>query len=171
MTLINIRRATLADLDDIARVHADALEPFARFSEGFYGQNPRDVLPSMTKHSFANQQNIFSVAVDRPLGQVVGFLRYKVVDPGAPPAEPIQTLPLAGLRHKKHLEDIWRRFNDPREAQQDALYEKCHKGRRHIYIAHLMVDPKHQRRGIGRKLLQSALDLARFPGPDGVDCE
>src|SRR5688572_26934578 len=119
MASISIRPATAADLDNIARIHADALEPFAKFSKALYGQDPRDVLPAMTKYAFGNPQNVFSVAVDNVSGQVAGFLRYKIVDPGSPPPQSTQSTPAPGLKHKNHLRHIWKRFNDTREAEQD----------------------------------------------------
>jgi ribosomal protein S18 acetylase RimI-like enzyme len=160
MTAINIRPATAQDLDSIATIHADALHPFAKIGKAMYGQDPRDALPAMTRYSFGNPQNIFSVAEDSASGQVVGFLRYKIVDPQNPPPKSDQGPPPPGLKHKEHLEDIWKRFNDPREAEQDALYEECHQGQRHVYVGLLMIDPNHQRRGIGRKLLQKAIDVS-----------
>ncbi|KAL2211355.1 acyl-CoA N-acyltransferase [Sarocladium strictum] len=160
MTAINIRPATAQDLDDIARIHADALQPFAKFSKAMYGQDPRDALPAMTRYSFGNPQNIFSVAEDSASGQVVGFLRYKIVDPENPPPKSELGPPPPGLKHKEHLEDIWKRFNDPREEDQDAVYEEVHQGRRHVYGVHLMINPNHQRKGIGRKLLQTAIDVS-----------
>jgi ribosomal protein S18 acetylase RimI-like enzyme len=183
MTAINIRPATAQDLDDIARIHADALQPFAKFSKAMYGQDPRDALPAMTRYSFGNPQNIFSVAEDSASGQVVGFLRYKIVDPQNPPPKSDLGPPPPGLKHKEHLEDIWKRFNDPREEDQDAVYEEVHQGRRHVCkstphfpnptlsekgcsqfrsvdVVHLMINPNHQRKGIGRKLLQTAIDVS-----------
>lgn len=132
MASIQIRRATIGDVDDVAKVHAHALQIFARFSKALYGQDPGDVLPALTHHSFSNLQNIFLVAVDSETGQVMGFMRYKIVDPQHPPDRGVPPSDAPSLKHKNHLKDIWKRFNDPREAEQDALYEECHQGRPHI---------------------------------------
>lgn len=131
------------------------------------------------------------VAEDEETGRLVGFVRWKVVDRGGPlrtgggggeGGDNVSVAPL--FRPKKHLEGIWKRFCVKDEEMEGCYREAAGQERHfckfelslhHTYIdtnerrandekpdvEHLMIDPAHQKQGIGRMLLSTVLEKAR----------
>ncbi|KAF6805534.1 hypothetical protein CMUS01_14596 [Colletotrichum musicola] len=162
---IIIRPATEADADGIARVHHLALAQFDDFGAAWFERRPRDILPLSTRAALQASKNRFLIAVIPASDDVVGFVRYHVVDaaestPAVQPTADALEVPekpdtIAALfAIKDHMKELWERFVHPREDEMDACYEKAVDGRRHNYVKHIMVDPDHQRKGIGAKLLR-----------------
>ncbi|KAF6807156.1 hypothetical protein CSOJ01_08344 [Colletotrichum sojae] len=168
---ILIRPATEADADGIARVHHLALAQFDDFGAAWFERRPRDILPLSTGAALQAPKNRFLVAVTPGSDDVVGFVRYHVVDAAesAPAAQPTADAPevlekpdpvAALFAIKDHMKELWERFVHPREDEMEACYEKAVDGRRHNYVKHIMVDPDHQRKGIGAKLLRTVVEAS-----------
>ncbi|KAM0250104.1 hypothetical protein ACHAP5_002421 [Fusarium lateritium] len=168
MSSITIRPATLADSDAIASIHSSALEKYNEFYAAFFQRHPRELIPIATRNAllYPGQQH-FSVAEEA--GRTVGFVRYKEVvknntDSGSSNNKPNsnaseQPTPPAVWTIKKHMEELWQWF-DARSEEMDASKEKAVDGRDHFEVMHIMVDPQHQRKGIGGYLLKSVTDKA-----------
>ncbi|KAK1453239.1 hypothetical protein CMEL01_04898 [Colletotrichum melonis] len=169
-TSMHVRPATTIDADAIAAVHYAALEQFHDFYGAFFERHPREILPLSTRLALKNPKNHFLVVVASDTDAVVGFIRYHVVDAMEPPAattvekptESADTGPTVPsiFAIKPHMKDLWERFGHPREEEMDECYEKAVDGRKHNYVKNIMVDPHHQRKGIGAKLLQSVIDIS-----------
>ncbi|KAL0943322.1 uncharacterized protein CTRU02_201208 [Colletotrichum truncatum] len=166
-----IRSATEADADAIARVHHAALSQFHDFYNAFFQRPVEEIIPLSTVAALQNSKNRFLVAVVPESDAVVGFIRYHVVDATEPAAatttvtapethatSPPPTPSIFAI--KSHMEQLWERFGHPREDEMDECYEKAANGRKHNYIKHIMVDPVHQRKGIGAKLLGTVLNVS-----------
>ncbi|EEA22467.1 hypothetical protein EYB25_005260 [Talaromyces marneffei] len=178
MENINIRRATVEDAASISQIQYQALEKFHGFYSGFLATHPRYILPITTKTAINNPENIFLVAADPATDEVVGFVRYAVVPEKKPEeakkeeekdakSQLDRTQPeFANLfAPKEHVKELWEEFSK-RDDEMDACYEGVAKGQRHYYIKHLMINPAHQRRGIGAKLLSAVLaksDAEKLP--------
>ncbi|KND87265.1 hypothetical protein TOPH_08117 [Tolypocladium ophioglossoides CBS 100239] len=149
MSSINIRAATVADGAAISRVHYEALKTY----HDFYAA------------ALDNPKFVFLVADEG--GKVVGFVRYNVVEgKGDKKAAAIGSEAPSGpslFAPKEHMKGLWERFNE-REAEMDACYEKTTNGQRHYFVNHLMVDPSHQRKGIGGQLLRAVTNKADAGG-------
>jgi GNAT superfamily N-acetyltransferase len=131
-------------------------------------------------------KSVFLVATCATTSEVLGFIRYNIIDPSAavPESETKSerqlSLEARRPKTKPHLVELWKRFEDIREEEKDACYAKIHQGRRHtcmfrtsvstwlfrfpgsfalntrnLVVNLLMVDPKAQRRGIGKLLLEA----------------
>ncbi|KAK2608838.1 hypothetical protein QQS21_002551 [Conoideocrella luteorostrata] len=178
-----VRSAISTDAEAIASVHYNALQLYHDFYAAFFVNHPRILISTLTKQALQDARNIFLVAVDRANQNVLGFIRYNIVDPNANtlklddsrnPAV-IEQDNAALLAPKPHLEEIWQRIQDT-EAHMDKCYESSSRGQKHACkysdktpalhqwvltvvkdVKHLMVDSSFQRRGIGRLLLQAAL--------------
>ncbi|KAF9874963.1 acetyltransferase [Colletotrichum karsti] len=168
---IRIRSATQADAGAIGRVHHAALNQFDDFYEAFFERKLEEIIPLNTHAVLQDPKNHFLVAVLAESDAVVGFIRYHVVDETKPdsttaPVEAqessVQVPPPAKnlFAIKGHMKELWERFGHPREDEMDECYEKAVGGRKHNYIKHIMVDPEHQRKGIGAKLLRSVVDIS-----------
>ncbi len=157
-----------------------------------FALHPRDILPKATTAAFQAPENKFLVARDISSSEVIGFVRYHVVEESSGASEePEQgeneggaTQPTPSLfASKDHLKELWARFN-LRDDDIDACYNNAAKGQRHVCeyfhlafspcsaeadfadVKHLMVDPRYQRQGIGGKLLSSVVaksDTDRLP--------
>ncbi|KAK1670993.1 acyl-CoA N-acyltransferase [Colletotrichum godetiae] len=166
----HIQLATEADADAIAAIHYAALEQFHDFYATFFERHPRDILPLSTRLALKNPKNRFLIAVVPGTHAVVGFIRYHVVDATEPPAattlakptESADTEPTVPFIFsiKPHMKEMWERFGHPREEEMDECYEKAVDGRRHNYVKNIMVDPNHQRKGIGASLLKAVIDIS-----------
>ncbi|KAM0266554.1 hypothetical protein ACHAPA_006801 [Fusarium lateritium] len=170
MSSITIRPATLADSDAIASIHSSALEKYNDFYAAFFQRHPRELIPIATRNALQNPgQQHFSVAEEA--GRTVGFVRYKEVvknntDSGSSSnnkpnsnASEQPAPPPAVWTIKKHMKELWQWF-DARSEEMDASKEKAVDGRDHFEVMHIMVDPQHQRKGIGGYLLKSVTDKA-----------
>ncbi|WZH42885.1 acyl-CoA N-acyltransferase [Fusarium acuminatum] len=171
MSSITIRPATLADSDAIANIHSSALEKYNDFYAAFFQRHPRELIPIATRNALQNPKQHFLVAEEA--GQTVGFVRYTEVKnknntdsdnsnkPNSNASE--QPAPAPGppavWTIKKHMEELWQWFN-ARSEEIDASKEKAVDGRDHFEVMHIMVDPQHQRKGIGGHLLKSVTDKA-----------
>lgn len=141
---IEIRPATPDDGVSIAEIHYKALERYHVFYNGFLAIHPRDIIPKSTESSLKNPKNIFLVATDATTGQIMGFIRYQIVEEVAeakqpPPGQPLAQLNQANLSQsvvslitpKDHLKDLWAKFNE-REDEMEACYQNAAKGERHF---------------------------------------
>ncbi|KAI5461550.1 acyl-CoA N-acyltransferase [Mariannaea sp. PMI_226] len=170
MAPINIRPPTIDDQDAIFRVHYAALEAFHDFYGAFLKLNPQEAMRMAIKRALESREDTFLLAEQDDT--VVGFVRYSVVKPSSPEvvkpeAEAKETQSAAPapslFQPKEHLKDLWARFGT-RQDEMDACKDKALNGEGHIYIQHLMVHPDHQRKGVGRQLLQRVIDQADANG-------
>ncbi|UNI17904.1 hypothetical protein JDV02_004211 [Purpureocillium takamizusanense] len=155
---IVIRSATAADQDAIARIHYEALNAYHDFYAAFFRTHPRELLTQSTRRAFAETNFTFLVAEETTINgsETVGFIRYKIVQArpdNAQDEKSVESSQPSLLARKDHLEHIWERFTE-REKEMDACYEAAATGKRHFFVNHLMVHPRHQRRGVGGMLLR-----------------
>ncbi|KAK7213110.1 hypothetical protein V2G26_020288 [Clonostachys chloroleuca] len=168
MSQISIRPATVADTDAICTVMMDAQEPLHEFYELFFKDHPRKLAPIAMRQALAKPDKFtFLVAeeekTDGSAGrEVVGYVRYTVVgaadatgESTSAPAPPVSTV----WDRPGHMEALWEQFNADQNAAE-AVVEEVIAGRRHLWVQQVMILPDRQRQGIGRKLLQKALDEA-----------
>ncbi|KAH8901137.1 acyl-CoA N-acyltransferase [Thozetella sp. PMI_491] len=151
MESIDIRPATVDDAASIAHVHYQALNTYHEFYAAFFAVHPRDSVPKSTASALQSLGQNFVVAVDTSSGEIVGFIRYHFVDAEKVEEKTVNTVPSL-FAPKDHLKDLWAKFCD-REDDMDVCYLNASRGKKHNYVKHLMVDPNHQRKGIGKKLL------------------
>ncbi|TDZ65210.1 hypothetical protein CTRI78_v003504 [Colletotrichum trifolii] len=172
---IHVRPATEDDAVAIGRVHHAALSPYHDFYRAFFARDPEEIMPLSTRLALNNAKNKFLVAIFPQTNIVAGFVRYHIAEATDATEEP--TVPASPARSaaekpenqpslaslfavKPHLKELWGRYGHPRETEMDESYEKVMDGRRHIYVKHIMVDPQHQRKGIGAKLLEAVVDFS-----------
>ncbi|GKT41227.1 uncharacterized protein ColSpa_01408 [Colletotrichum spaethianum] len=167
---ITIRGAREGDSDAIAKVHYAALDQFHEFYAAFFERHPREILLLSTRAALQDPKNRILVATLPESDAVVGFIKYNVVDAtetlDAPTAvesmQPSESQPIVPsfFTIKPHMKELWERFGHPREDEMDECYMKAVNGRKHNYVKNIMVDPEHQRKGIGAKLLQTVIDIS-----------
>ncbi|OHE97758.1 hypothetical protein CORC01_06963 [Colletotrichum orchidophilum] len=167
---VHIRPATEADADAIAAVHYAALDQFHDFYAAFFQRHPRELLPLSMRLALKDPKKHFLVAVVPDTHAVVGFIRYHIVDATEPPSAISLAKPTGSadtepavpsiFAIKSHMKELWERFGHPRDNEMDECYEKAVDGRQHTYVKNIMVDPEHQRKGIGAKLLQMVIDVS-----------
>jgi hypothetical protein len=137
MISIHIRAATIRDAAAISRIHYEAQDRYNAFYEAVWTSHPRDFLLPLTTLAMEYSKSVFLVATCDTSSEVLGFIRYNIIDPSAAVAEPEikseRQLSLEGHRPKTkpHLIELWKKFEDPREEEKDACYAKIHQGRRH----------------------------------------
>jgi hypothetical protein len=139
MTSIHVRTATEGDAAAISRIHCGAQDQYNGFYAAASTEHPRGFLVPHTTLAMSYTKSVFLVATcDDTSGAVLGFIRYNIVDPSATLPEPETksehqlSLEAHRPKPKPHLSDLWKRFEDPREDEKDACYDKIHQGRRHI---------------------------------------
>ncbi|WYZ38255.1 hypothetical protein EsH8_III_000169 [Colletotrichum jinshuiense] len=167
---ILIRPATEADTEAIAKVHYAALAKFHDFYAAFFERHPREILPISTRNALRDSSNRFLVAVSSETDAVLGFIKYIIVNSTESPtttpiiqssdATEVQPNAPSVFAIKSHMKELWESFSHPREDEMDECYEKAVNGRKHNYVKNIMVDPEHQRKGIGAKLLQTVIDIS-----------
>ncbi|KAL7942874.1 acyl-CoA N-acyltransferase [Trichoderma barbatum] len=158
MASITIRPGSPADAPSIADVHYRAQDKYHGFYGAFFVRDPRDIMTQATARAVQRPENEYLVAVDEGSGQVVGFVRYVVK--GEKKEEEEVAVSDAGpslFVVREHVKDLWEDF-DKKQVAMDGCYEKAADGKRHIYVNLLMIDPDHQRKGIGGKLLAAVLE-------------
>lgn len=160
MASIIIRPATSTDCQSISEVHYAALLPYHEFYGAFLYHPPSFIMSADTPHYLERHKFLVALEAD----DVVGFVRYYHVDErgvneqgGDGDGQSLLHAP------KSHLKDLWARFNK-KEDEMDAVYKTTSKGKRHVYIRHLMVLPQYQRRGIGGELLGSVMSISDAEG-------
>lgn len=137
MTPIHIRTATKSDVAAISRIHYEAQTQYNEFYAAVFTEHPRDFLVPLTILALGYTKSVFLVATCATTSDVLGFIRYNVIDPSAVPVEsetkPERQLSLEARRPKPkpHLAEIWERFEDPRKEEKDACYANIHQGCRH----------------------------------------
>jgi hypothetical protein len=132
MATVTIRQATEADLTAISAIHYAALSRYHEFYAAFFTAHPRDTLPCSIRRAFDQPDVHFLVAEDEEMGQVMGFVRWKVVDePPAPVPVAEKTSKRALFQPKKHLEELWKRFC-LKDEEMEACYENAAAGERHF---------------------------------------
>jgi hypothetical protein len=137
MTPIYIRTATKSDAAAISRIHYEAQDRYNGFYEAVWTSHPRDFLLPLTTLAMEFTKSVFLVATCATTSEVLGFIRYNIVDPSAALPEPEvkseRQLSLEGRRPKTkpHLVELWKRFEDLREEEKDACYASIHQGGRH----------------------------------------
>jgi hypothetical protein len=135
MNAVKIQQATRNDGAAISQIHYKALEKYHRFYAAFFAKNPRDIIPLATESALENSNNKSLVAVDETTKQVVGFIRYQVIEPPAEesPLGPVNnSMPSSPSLFcpKDHLVELWKSFNE-RSDEMDACYERAANGKRH----------------------------------------
>jgi hypothetical protein len=140
MALIEIRPATPEDGVSIAEIHYKAIEKYHVFYGGFLATHPRDIIPNSTKLALENPNNIFLVATDKTTSQIMGFIRYliveKITEPKQSPPEQSNQAQLSQSvvslhTPKDHLKELWGKFNE-REDEMEACYQSAAKGEKHF---------------------------------------
>ncbi|KAF5008503.1 hypothetical protein FDECE_5236 [Fusarium decemcellulare] len=168
MASITIRPGTLADSQAISRVHYEALSTYHDFYAAFLQKHPREIISIGTDRALRDPEVVVAVAEDVVAGEIVGFIRYKAINPNSNANKKLdETQAPPAAAPKEHLEDLWQRFC-AREAEMDACKKEAVDGQRHYEISNLMVDPAHQRKGIGGRLLKSVIDKADADGAPTV---
>ncbi|KAL6821328.1 acyl-CoA N-acyltransferase [Trichoderma camerunense] len=168
MASVTIRPASPADAPAIAAVHYRAQEKYHGFYGAFFVHSPRDILIQATARAIQKLENVYLVAEEGGSNKVVGFVRYVVEEEKKKDREKQEEVAVAVSEGeeagppslfgvKEHLKGLWEEFNE-KQVAMDGCYEKAADGKRHIYVNHLMIDPKYQRKGIGGKLLGAVLE-------------
>ncbi|CAH0044300.1 unnamed protein product [Clonostachys solani] len=175
MNQISIRPATVADADAICRVQMDAQEPLHEFYELFFKDHPRKLAPIALRQALARPDKFTFLVAEKEetdgsaSKEVVGYARYTIVRAAddaagestpAPPASTVWDRP-------GHMDELWGQFNADQDAGE-AVVEEVIAGRRHLWVQQVMILPDRQRQGIGRKLLQKALDEADAQGVPSI---
>ena len=138
MIPIHIRAATKSDAAAISRIHYEAQNQYNGFYAAVFTEHPRDFLLPLTILALEYSESVFLVAACATTSEVLGFIRYNIIDPSAALLEskikPERQLSLEARRPKPkpHLVELWKRFEDPREEEKDVCYAKIAHGRRHI---------------------------------------
>ncbi|OAA71524.1 Acyl-CoA N-acyltransferase [Cordyceps fumosorosea ARSEF 2679] len=176
---ITIRRGRVADTAAISRAHYEALDQFHEFYGTFFKMHPRELIPMMTGRAFAETApaQVFYVAEDGGTGDVVGFVRYSIKEARKEEEKEKEKEDEEKKKKredgespfacKEELREVWKAFNEA-QGERDATLEGAAKGQRHMWIQHLMIRPSHQRRGVGRALLSTALECADAEGLPSV---
>jgi hypothetical protein len=137
MIPIHIRTATTSDAAAISRIHYEAQDRYNAFYEAVWTDHPRDFLLPLTTLAMEYSKSVFLVATCATTSEVLGFIRYNIIDPSAavPESETKSdrqlSLEARRPKTKPHLVELWKRFEDIREEEKDACYAKIHQGRRH----------------------------------------
>lgn len=111
--------------------------PIQRILRGCVHRTSERLLGPAYHTSTRIHKSVFLVATCATTSDVLGFIRYNVIDPSAVPVEseakPERQLSLEARRPKPkpHLAEIWERFEDPRKEEKDACYANIHQGCRH----------------------------------------
>ncbi|VUC37887.1 unnamed protein product [Clonostachys rosea] len=179
MSQISVRPATVADTDAICRVLMDAQEPLHEFYGLFFKDHPRKLAPIAVRQALAKTDKFtFLVAEEEGTEsrEVVGFVRYSIIGAAADadgktdaPASASAPAPAPSTVWDRpgHMEELWEQFNADQNAAE-AVVEEVIAGRRHLWVQQVMILPDRQRKGIGRKLLQKALDEADAQGVPSI---
>ncbi|CAH0038058.1 unnamed protein product [Clonostachys rhizophaga] len=176
MSQISIRPATVADTDAICAVMMEAQEPLHEFYELFFKDHPRNLAPIAMRQALAKPDKFtFFVAEEEKTDgsasrDIVGYVRYTIVgaadaagESTSAPAPPVSTV----WDRPGHMEQLWEQFNADQNAAE-AVVEEVIAGRRHLWVQQVMILPDRQRQGIGKKLLQKALDEADAQGVPSI---
>ena len=137
MTPIYIRTPTKSDAVAISRIHYEAQDRYNEFYEAVWTEHPRDFLLPLTTLAVEYSKSVFLVATCATTSEVLGFIRYNIIDPSAaaPEQETKSERQLSLEAHrpktKPHLTELWKRFEDSREEEKDACYASIHQGCRH----------------------------------------
>lgn len=137
MTPIHIRTATKSDAAAISRIHDEAQDQYNEFYAAVLSEHPQEFLVPLTILALEYTKSVFLVATCATTSDVLGFIRYNIIDPSAALLEPEvkSECQLSLEEHrpkpKPHLVELWKRFEDPREEEKDACYAEIHKGCRH----------------------------------------
>lgn len=138
MSSTHIRAATESDAAAISRIHYEAQDQYNEFYAAMFTEHPRDFLVPLTVLALEYTESVFLVATCATTSDVLGFIRYNIIDPSAvllgSETQPECQLSLEARRPKPkpHLAEIWKRFENPREEEKDTCYANIHQGCRHI---------------------------------------
>ena len=151
MSPIQIRSATSSDASAISQVHFKAQGPWNDFYAAMFTEHPRDFLMPLTTLALTHTDSAFLVATCTTSRDVLGFIRYNIIDPSSTPdvkkKSDRQILLEAHLpKPKAHLREIWNRFEDRREEQKEACYCNIHQGRRHTCMFKKVFSSSHLKR-------------------------
>lgn len=137
MIPIHIRAAIKSDAAAISRIHYEAQDQYNGFYAAVFTEHPRDFLIPLTILAMEYTKSVFLVATCATTSEVLGFIRYNIIDPSVALIESEiksdRQLSLEARRPKPkpQLAELWKRFEDPREEEKDACYVKIHHSRRH----------------------------------------
>ncbi|KAL7623662.1 hypothetical protein AAE478_005214 [Parahypoxylon ruwenzoriense] len=128
-------------------------EPVMKFL--FPGGVDRASYDIMVRDSWAHDTSICPVkCVDTSTGDIIGMATWEIYwrpGEGNKWKKPAGVTWLSGEEREKAEKVIMPMYN-----MRDELFG----GRRHVYLATMAVHPDHQRRGVGRLLLQWGIDVA-----------
>lgn len=140
MNPIQIHAATKSDAAAISRIHYEAQDRYNAFYEAVWTDHPRDVLLPLTTLALEYSKSVFLVATCATTSEVLGFIRYNIIDPSAalpqPEIKSERHLSLEAPRPKTklHLVEFWKKFEDSRGEEKDACYADMHQVRRHTCV-------------------------------------
>lgn len=134
MSSVTVRAATASDVPRIAAIHYAALNQYHEFYAAFFAAHPRDTLPVSIERAFHSRNTAFLVAEDAQTQSVLGFVRWKVLDPTAAVAPGVSggggsTVPSL-FRMKDYLDEVWKRFA-VKDDEMEACYEGAAGGEKH----------------------------------------
>jgi hypothetical protein len=138
----HIRTATKSDAAAISRIHYEAQNKYNGFYAAGLTEHPRDFLVPLTTLAMEYTQSLFLVATCATTSEVLGFIRYNIIDPSAallepkPKSEHQLSLEARRPKPKSHLSKLWKRFEEPREEEKEACYVNIHQGHRHTCTFH-----------------------------------
>ncbi|UKZ83869.1 hypothetical protein TrVFT333_011683 [Trichoderma virens FT-333] len=153
MASITIRPASSADAPAIADVHYRAQDKYHGFYGAFFVHKPRDIMMQNTARAVQKPENVY-------LGEKKDE---KEEEEEAVVAAAKEEAGPSLFSVKEHVKGLWEEF-DKKQVAMDACYEKAADGKKHTYVNHLMIDPNHQRKGIGGKLLAAVLERSDKEG-------
>lgn len=131
MATVQIRPATVADAGALAKIHADAYGSIQDFYTAMFKRSLPDLLPDLTAFALERGHSQFLVATDPSSGQPVGFIRWDIEDPSQPPPSVEDVPNRPKIEPKEHLKEVYSRFRDARDEEQDAQYEEASAEQKH----------------------------------------
>ncbi|KAK4495501.1 hypothetical protein PRZ48_013833 [Zasmidium cellare] len=173
-TSIHLRLATTDDLDEIVHVMSRSFKHDAAFVDVFYPGHDTPEGHAKAVKQFASYWQGYESHADLVVatdgsGEIVGFALWTYMSSSInlSPAT-LESTPFAETEDDAEFaKQVWKSFITPRRS---AIFEaeKSHPGVGLWVLEYLAVDPNHQRKGAGSKLVNWGLEKARNDGMGAV---